>query len=133
MTPRRFAWVLRARGADLSTWPAPDRAEAVALLRSDAGSRALLADTLASEADGSDTRDGGVDTAGLCRMQAVIRLALAPATPVVRALRWGALAGCVAAGTYLGVLTATETEVALGLAPTIETTSLATVLAALDP
>ena len=129
MTPRQFAWALRARGADLAFWPERERDAALALLRSDAGCRSVLADMLASEV----YEPGVGDAAGLCRMQAAIRRALAPATPVMRALRWGVLAGCVAAGAYLGTVTATETEAALGLVPTIEIISPATVLAALDP
>lgn len=128
MTPRRFAWALRAQGADLSAWPTRDRADALMLLRSDEGSQALLADMLASEGD-----DPGPDMAGLCRMQAVIRAALAPATTLVRVLRWAALAACVVAGAYLGTMTAMESEPAVGPEPTIEASSPATVLAALDP
>ena len=126
MTPRRFAWILRARGPDLSAWPATDRAAAAALLRADVVSRTLLADTLA--ADAADD----ADDAGLCRMQAVLRRALAPATPLLRAVRWSALAACMAAGLYLG-LPAAEPEYAAWAAPTTEATIPATVLAALDP
>ena len=131
MTPRRFAWALQARGADLSTWPVHDRADALAMLQSNADARALLADTLASEPYAPD--DAPDDAPGLCRMQAVVRAALAPATTLVRVLRWGALAGCVAAGLTLGMVTATESETAAGPTPTIEASSPATVLAALDP
>ena len=127
MTPRHFAWSLRARGPDLSAWPAPDRAAAMALLRGDAALRTLLADALADD----DAPEG--DAAGLCRMQAVVRRALAPPPPLLRGLRWGALAACVAAGLYLGLPSATEPEFLGVFASTVDATSPATVLAALDP
>lgn len=127
MTRRRFAWCLGVRGPDLSAWPAGERAEAVALLRGDAAARTLLADALASD-DGGDA-----DAAGLRRMQDAVRRALAPATPLVRAVRCGALAACVCAGLYLSLQPAAEAEYAGGVAPTTEATIPATVLAALDP
>ena len=134
MTPRRFAWMLRALGPDLSGWPAPDHAEALALLRRDAAARAALADSLAADSLAADTLAlddrPEVDSAGRCRMQAAVHRALAPPRPVLRALRWGALALCLVAGLYLGI-SAAEPELQASGA-TVET-SPATVLAALDP
>lgn len=127
MTPRRFAWCVRARGPGLSSWPAHDRAAAMLLLRADAPSRALLADALAAD-DASDA-----DAAGLCRMQAVVRRAVALPTPLGRAVRWGALAACVAVGLYLGLPPPAELDYAGGVVPTTEAAIPATVLAALDP
>ena len=133
MTLRQFGWMLRARGVNIAAWPEDDRATALALLRSDAGARALLADALVAESD--DVAPGGMvtDVAGLCRMQAVVRAALAPATPVTRVLRSLALAACVVSGAALGLVTTTEPDAAAGPVPTIEATTSATVLAALDP
>lgn len=133
MTLRRFGWMLRTQGGNVAAWPRDDRAMAFALLRSDAGARTLLADALAAE--GEDVAPGpvDVDAVALCRMQAVVRAALVPATPVARVLRGVALAACVVAGAYLGVTTTAEPDAAAGPVPTIEATTSATVLAALDP
>lgn len=132
MTARRFSWTLRVLGADIAGWPQDDRIAALALLKLDAGSRALLADTLEAE-DGGVGGSVGADAAGLCRMQSVVRAALAPATPLVRVLSGAALVACVVAGAGLGLATAVEADAAWGPVPTIEATTSATVMAALDP
>ena len=97
MTPRRFDWALRTRGPDLQAWPAPQRGEALLLLRSSAAARDALADALAAE------EAAEVDAAALRRMGAAVRRALRPTPPVLRGVRWGVLAACVAAGLYLGL------------------------------
>ena len=128
MTARRFAWLLRTRGPAVAAWPETDRAAAVALLRHDAVTRQFLADALSAE-DAPQP-----DCVVLARMQAVVRQALAPATPVARGMRWGALAACVAVGLYVGVAwTPADLQAASALAPTIQASSPATVLAALEP
>lgn len=125
MNERRFAWTLRARGADLATWSPRDRDAATQLLRESPLARQQLADALAAE------DAPAADCLVLARMQAVIRNALAPATPAMRRMRWGALAAAAAAGLYIGGLAA-EPDRTADLDATLEATFPATVLAALD-
>lgn len=126
MTPRRFAWLLAARGPDLSAWAERDRADAILLLRGDTGVQALLADALV--ADEAPVPDG----AGLRRMRARVGRAVAPATRVARGVRLAAMATCVAAGLYAG-FRSTEAEPPITLAASMDGDGSATVLAALDP
>ena len=128
LAPRRFAWLLHARGADLAAWPEADRAAAAALLRTCPESQRLLADALASE----DTPAPEPEAAA--RIRATLRRALAPATPVARGLGWSALAACVAAGLYLGAASTPDTvaDLPAGL-PSVTAADPATVLATLEP
>lgn len=140
MTPRRFAWLLAARGSDLATWSPADRTAALVLMRADPGIRTLLADSLATEdpADLSDealSRDAP-DSAALLRMRSRVRRALAPPPPVLRGIRAGALAACIAVGLYFGlnpVEADTASLAAAGFASSVDGSVSATVLAALDP
>ncbi len=126
MTPRRFAWTLRARGPAIAEWPLHERARAVALLRRCAASRELLAEALAAE-------DAPAwDAAALYRVTCPVRRALAPLTPLMRGIRWAALVACLVAGLYLGVNTSGG-ETVTDLLPVMHPSMPATVLAALDP
>ncbi len=98
MTCRRLDWMLRARGTDMTCWPEADRCAAVAMLRRNVAARMALADALAEEAAPE------LDQAAMQRMQCTLRRHLAPLPAVVRGIGWGALAACVAAGLYLGVV-----------------------------
>ena len=126
MTLRRFDWALRIRGPVLSDWPAKDRDNALALLRHDKAAQLLLADALAAETPPAP------DEAACCRIQAKVRRALAPAAPLLRGMRWGALAACAAFGLYLG-LAPLDAEAGPGLGSSIQAAYPPTVLAALDP
>jgi hypothetical protein len=97
MTCRRLEWLLRARGTEISSWPEADRAAALALLRTEPAARRALADAVALE-DAPET-----DPAVLCRMQRCFRVALMPASAVVRSMGWSALAACIGAGLYIGI------------------------------
>lgn len=132
MTPRRFAWALRARGPGLAEWPARERMGALCLLRRNAEARELLVEALAAE-------DAPAPNAVLLdRVICPVRRALAPLTPAMRGLRWGALAGCIVAGLAIGTLAADLVPAAAEIAgndllPVMHPTMPATVLAALDP
>ncbi len=126
MTPRRFAWALQARGPGIAEWPMRERVAALCLLRRNSAARDLLAETLAAE-------DAPLfDAVALARVTCPVSRALAPLTPLMRQVRWGALAACVAAGLALGALS-TESEVVGDLLPVLHPTMPATVLAALEP
>lgn len=125
MTARRFDWTLRSRGTRLAAWPGAEREAALRLLRRSAAARSALADALALE-DGPEP-----DPVALGRMQGTVRHALLPASPVLRGIRWGAIAACVAAGLYLGV-PALDLVPDYEPGPTMQATSPAMVLAALD-
>lgn len=120
MTPRRFDWALRTRGPALDTWPATERDQALALLSQDPTARQTLADALAADADLPPTP---AECAALRRMQAIVRHALAPSSPLLHGLGLGAIAACLIAGLYLGIA-----EQDTRATPMTE----ATVLAALD-
>ena len=130
MTPRRLDWTLRSRGTLLSAWPDTERQAALRLLRHSRTARDMLADALATE-------DGPLpDAAAVSRIQGRVRRALTPPAPVLRGMRWGAVAACLAAGLYLG-LPALDIELdgepgPTMPGPTMQVTSPATVLAALD-
>ena len=102
------------------------------MLRHDAGAREMLVEALAAE-------DAPAPNPVLLeRVVCPVRRALAPLTPIMRGLRWGALAGCVAAGLGIGALAADLVPVAAEIAgndllPAMHPTMPATVLAALDP
>ena len=125
LSARRLDWALRTRGPVLQDWPADERDAALSLLRRSRSARNLLAQALAGEADAPP------DPAALCRMQSVVRRALAPPPPVMRGMRWGAMAACAAAGLYIGLAPA-DIDPSPDIVPTIEATFPATVLAALD-
>lgn len=130
MSPRRLAWVLRARGPELCAWPERERLAALALVRRDPAARQLLAEALSAE------EAPPPDPAAAIRIQNTIHRALAPLSPLLRGIRWGVMAACVLAGLYagLGPLAAeTAAETSADLAPTIQATTSGTVLAALDP
>lgn len=126
MTPRRFDWVLRTRGPVLAEWPERDRAAALDLLRHDKAAQQMLADSLSAETPPAP------DMAARCRMQAKLRRALAPAAPLLRGMRWGALVVCAATGLYLG-LAPLEADSIPGLGPSIQAAYPETVLATLEP
>lgn len=126
MVLRRFDWALRTRGPVLADWPAKERDAALELLRHDEAAQRLLADALAAETPPAP------DAAACCRIQAKVRRALAPAAPLLRGMRWGALAACAATGLYLG-LAPLEPERAPVLGPSTQAAYPATALAALDP
>ena len=123
MTPRSLDWALRVHGPDLDTWPAAEREAALALLRNDPAARRTLADAWANEDAPAS------DLCALRRMQTVVRRALTPPPPVLRSMRWGALAACAAAGLYLGVGGLGQAEA--DASPMIDTPVPATVLAAI--
>jgi hypothetical protein len=125
MNLRRFGWALRARGPEVAAWPERDRAAAVCLLRCDAAARTLLAEALAAEDAPAP------DAAALDRVTCPVRRALAPLSPFMRGIRWGAFAACLGAGLYLGVVTADVDSVA-DLQALLHPTMPATVLAALE-
>lgn len=134
MTPRHFAWALRARGPELQTWPQRERLEVLALVRSDPAARQLFAEALSAE-DAPPP-----DPAAAIRMQRIVHRALAPLSPLLHSIRWGMMAACVLAGLYagLGPLAAENAaenaaETGADLAPTIQATTSGTVLAALEP
>ena len=126
MSPRQFAWALRARGPDMAAWPARERCAAMMLLRRDAASRDMLAEALAAE------DAPAFDAPALDRVTCPVRHALAPLTPIMRRMRWGALGVCVAAGLAIGMLSAPTDPAATDLLPVLNPTMSATVLAALD-
>ncbi len=143
MAARRLGWLLRARGPGLDAWPAAERAAALVLLSHDAGAREMLADALAAEdapdedgpaqaGAGPGPGAGATDAAALQRIRRHVHKALAPLPPMLRAIGMGALAACAAAGLYVG-LAPMESEFGHALAPTIQATNPATVLAALVP
>ncbi len=125
MTQRRFAWALRARGPALTEWPASERSAAVCLLRRNAAARELLAEALANEDAPS------VDPAALERITCPVKRALAPLTPTMRGLRWGAVLACLGAGLYLGLLR-TDPDTVYDTVSSVFSATPATVLAALD-
>ena len=125
MTQRRFAWALRARGSALADWPASERNAAVCLLRRSPVARELLAEALTNEDAPS------FDALALERITFPVQRALAPITPIMRGLRWGAVVACLAAGIYLGVLR-TDTDAAMDAFTALFSTTPAPVLAALD-
>ena len=130
MTLRRFAWALGVRGPGLAGWPAPERMAALRLLRHNADARDLLAAALAAE------DAPALDPVLLGRVTCPVRRALAPLTPVMRRMRWGALAACVAAGLAIGAVSPDINPFgaeAGDLLPTLHPTMPATVLAALEP
>ena len=127
MTPRNFAWALRARGPAVAEWPARERMAAMCLLRRDAAARELLAETLAAE------DAPALDPVALDRVTCPVRRALAPLTPIMRSVRWGALVACVAAGLAIGALSTDGDASVTDLFPTLHPTMPATVLAALEP
>jgi hypothetical protein len=126
MTPRHFAWSLRARGPEIPTWPLRERLGALALLRSCAASREILAEALASE------EAPPPDVAALDRVTCPVRRALAPLSPLMRGVSWAGLVACLAAGLYLGAANSGN-EAAVDLLPVLHPSMPATVLAALDP
>ena len=112
MTLRRLDWTLRARGTDLTAWPADDRVAVVALLRVSRPARMLLADAMALDDARPDPSPSGqapdtlADPAALARMQGVLRGCMARTPPLLSGIRWGALAACTActmAGLYFGM------------------------------
>lgn len=114
MTLRRLDWALRARGTDLTTWPATDRLAALTLLRTSRVARTLLADALAlddarpdhltnSPPPSGQSLDHLADPAVLARMQAALRDCMARTSPLLSGIRWGALAACTVAGLYFGM------------------------------
>ncbi len=125
MTPRRFAWALRTRGPELAGWPAAERAAAMGLLRRNAAAREMLAEALAGEDAPSP------DPITLSRITCPVQRALAPLTPLMRGLRWGAIVACLAAGLYLGLATV-DADAVTDLFPALHPSTPATVLAALD-
>ncbi len=125
LSARRLDWALKTRGPVLQDWPEHERAAALSLLRRSRTARHLLADALAREDAPAP------EPVALCRMQAVVRHALAPSPPVLRGMRWGALAACAAAGLYIG-LAPMDGDTAQDIVPTLQATYPATVLAALD-
>ncbi len=126
MSPRCFAWTLRARGPAIADWPARERQGAMALLRTSAAARETLAEALAAE-------DAPAwDAAALDRVTCPVRRALAPLTPLMRGVRWGGLVACLAAGLYVGLATG-GTEASTDLLPVLHPSMPATVLAALEP
>jgi hypothetical protein len=125
MTPRRFAWALRSRGPALADWPLAERAAAVCLLRRNPAAREMLAEALADEDAPAS------DAAALSRITCPVQRALAPLTPLMRGLRWGAIAACLAAGLYLG-LAPVDADAVTDLFPSLHPSTPATVLAALD-
>lgn len=129
MTARRFDWALRTRGCVLAEWPGAERDAALQLLRRSAGARRRLADALAAE-DGAEAETAD-SVFVLARIRAAVRRALSPPRPVVRGLRWGAIAACAAAGLYLG-LPSLDAEAGAALGPTVQVDVPAMVLAALD-
>ena len=126
MTPRRFAWALQARGPAVADWPMPERLGAMALLRHCPQSRELLAEALAAE------DAPAFDEAALARVTGPGRPALAPLTPIMRGLRWGAIVACLGAGLYLGVTLGDGDTAGSDLLPVMHPTMPATVLAALE-
>ncbi len=104
MTPRGLDWALRSRGTVMADWPQADRAAAIALLRSSAAARAVLADALARD----DADPAPPDRCVLVRMQGSLRCAVLQLPPLTFALRWGVLAACTAAGIYLGAVAASD-------------------------
>ena len=100
MTLRRLDWALRSRGTVMADWPARERDAALVLLRHSPAARALLADALARE----DAEPAGLsDGCALVRMQGALCRAVLQLPPLPFAVRWGVLAGCAAAGLYLGI------------------------------
>ena len=126
MSARRFAWMLRARGPDIAGWPQRERDGAMALLRQDKAAQELLAEALTAE------DAPALDAAALARVMCPVRAALAPLTPLMRGLRWGAIAGCLLAGLYLGALSA-QGEVVADVLASMHPSMPAMVLAALEP
>jgi ferric-dicitrate binding protein FerR (iron transport regulator) len=125
MTPRKLDWMLRMRGPALHDWPPADHADAIALMRTSAEARKMLADALAAEDEPAP------DRAALGRIRRHVHHALAPTPPVMRGIRLGALAACMAAGLYIGLAPA-DAEVDRALASGFQDATPATVLAALD-
>jgi hypothetical protein len=125
MPPRRFAWTLRARGPGVADWPAAERTGALCLLRRNAAARELLAEALSAE------DAPGLDPAMLARITCPVQRALAPLTPFMRGIRWGAVAACLVAGAYVGVLRL-ETDTAADTVSAVFSATSATVLAALE-
>lgn len=126
MSTRHFGWALRARGPEIAIWPARERCAAIDLLRHDAGARDLLAAALAAEDAPAP------DVVALDRVTCSVRRALAPLSPLLRTIRWGAIAACLVGGLYLGITTADLDGVA-DLMPTMHASMPASVLAALQP
>ena len=124
MTPRRFAWALGARGPAVADWPAAERSAALCLLRRSGAARELLAEALSAE------DAPGADAVALARIVCPVQRALAPLTPFMRGIRWGAVAACLAAGAYVGVLR-TEGDVGTDAVAAVYSANTATVLAAL--
>lgn len=118
MTRRRLEWMLRARGTDLTSWPEADRRAAVAMLRRNPAARMALADALAEEAAPE------LDPAAMQRMQCSLRRHLAPLPALMRGVGWSALAACLAAGLYLGVVV-NEADPAPDLFTSVQTVSFA--------
>ena len=127
MNPRRFRWLLAARGPALDSWPAPDRAAALLLLRHSAAARNAFAEALTD--DDAPAPDGP----GLARLQHAVRRAVAMPAPVERGVRWGMLAACGGAGLFLGVSSVEPETLTPPVVPTVQSSLPATVLAALDP
>lgn len=125
LSARRLDWALRTRGPALNTWPGDERAAALSLLRRSRAARNLLAAALEAEAPPPP------DPAVQCRMLGVVRRALAPAPPVLRGMRWGAMAACAAAGLYIG-LAPLDPDNTPDIVPTLQATASPTVLAVLD-
>ena len=109
MTLRRLDWTLRARGTDLTAWPADDRLAAVALLRLSRPARMLLADAMALDDARPDPLPNGqladalIDPAALARMQGALRGCMARTSPLLSGIKWSALAACTVAGLYFGM------------------------------
>ena len=125
MTPRRFAWILRARGPAVADWPAAERSAALCLLRRSGAARELLAEALSAE------DAPGLDAVALARITCPVQRALAPLTPFMRGIRWGAVAVCLVAGGYVGLLR-TEIDTGADTLSAVFSATSATVLAALD-
>lgn len=126
MTPtlsrRQLEWLVRSRGTDLTSWPAADRFEAMALLRRSPEAQSVFADALAREED--DLGAEANECAVLERMQTALRRRLAPLPMVWRCLCVGALVTCMAAGLYLAVDRA-DTDPVTDLFSTAQTVSVA--------
>ena len=91
---------------------------AVAMLRRNPAARMALADALAEEAAPE------LDAAAMQRMQCSLRRHLAPLPALLRGIGWSALAACVAAGLYLGVVV-NEADPAPDLFTSVQTVSFA--------